>query len=456
MRFAASQTAAGRDVSDILIGQRAAFRAKIVKLRSLTVDDAATLTNAINAGPWGAAHVGELTNAVAERVMSEKPLGGKSGARAQQNNRFVEHYLTEVEWGVIQSSTVTLTEKVDLVARVCSKLGLFCPSEQTYARLVAMLCVLGVGMKDPPIPTLRDMLYAVKRAVKREDNAHGASYAYGHTADFPMDPKDLNKAMFDHVFGMAAPVRCVEPHVSQIAFVSRIKFLRASSSIARSDAAASSGFAPPAASAVNPHQMMAQFMSAMVAQFTSPSLTLCPPPLALSAGVMQPPAPQHAPPMAALMPPQQPPQPLASIEDASVDALAELRLEMAAAHATAAPLAPRRQTTLKTMKGNARAAAALGTAGSADEGGTYDGGATDGAEEPVAAVRKRPACAATATPSTRKRPAAALLNTRKTVTSRAYDACYRTLIAKGKTIDAAKISARKAYNAAASKPDANA
>ena len=149
MRFVESQTAAGRDVSDTLVGQCAAFRAKIVKLRSLTVDDAATLTNAINAGPWGAAHVGELTNAVAERVMSEKPLGGKSGARAQQNNRFVEHYLTEVEWGVIQSSTVTLTEKVDLVARVCSKLGLFCPSEQTYARLVAMLCVLGVGMKDP-------------------------------------------------------------------------------------------------------------------------------------------------------------------------------------------------------------------------------------------------------------------------------------------------------------------
>ena len=200
---------------------------------------------------------------------------------------------------------------------------------------------------------------------------------------------------------------------------------------------------------------MAQLMSAMVAQLTSPGLTLCPPARALSAGVMQPPAPQYAPPMAALMPPQQPPPPLASIEDASVDALAEMRREMAAAHAAAVPLAPRKQTKLKTMKGNAKAAAAL-TAGSADEGGTDDGGATDGAEEPVAAVRKRPACAATATPSTRKRPAAALLNTRKTVTSRAYDTCYRTLIANGKTIDAAKIAARKAYSAAASRYDADA
>ena len=233
------------------------------------MDDAATLTDAIHAGPWGAAHVGELTTAVAERVMSEKPLGGKSGFRAQQHNRFVEHYLIESEWGVLENQTVTLTEKVDVLARICCRLGMFCPSEQTYARLVAMLCVRGLGMKNPTIPSLRDLLYACKRAVKREDNAHGASYAYGHIADYPMDPKDLNKAMYDHVFGTEAPVRCVEPRFSQIAFVSRIKFLRASSSVVKSDAA-SSGLAPAAAhaSAVNPQQMMAQMMAAMVSQRT--------------------------------------------------------------------------------------------------------------------------------------------------------------------------------------------
>ena len=60
----------------------------------------------------------------------------------------------------------------------------------------------------------------------------------------------------------------------------------------------------------------------------------------------------------------------------------------------------------------------------------------------MAAAMKRPACAVTAKQSTRRRPAAALLNTRKTVASRAYDACYRTLLAKGKTVLAAKTAAR--------------
>jgi hypothetical protein len=303
------------------------------------------------------------------------------------------------------------------------------------------------------------VLYACKRAVKREDTIHGSSYAYGHTADYPMDPKDLTKAMYNHVFGTEAPVRCVEPRFSQISFVSRIKFLRASSSVVKSDAACSSPTAAHA-SAVNPQHMMAQMMAAMVAQFTSPNITLCPPARALSASVAG--APLYTPmgaPMAVLMPPQEPQQqqlqpPLASIEDASVGALAEMRREMAMAHSDAPSLGPRRQTKLKTLKGNAKAAAALDTSASADEGGTDDDDAAD--EEAVAVATKRPACAATAKQSTRKRPAAALLNTRKTVTSRAYDTCYRTLIAKGKTVDAAKTAARKAYSVAASKYDANA
>ena len=308
-------------------------------------------------------------------------------------------------------------------------------------------------MRDPADPALRDMLITVKRAVKRQGHAHGASYAYGHTVDFPVDPKELSKAAYDHAFGVEAPVRCAEPHAYEIGCVARIKFLRSS---ARSDASDGSASSAPAA---NSNHMMAQFISAMAAQFTSPNIALCSPARALSAGVMQPLAPQHAPPMAALMPPmaalmppQQPP-PLPRIEDASVDALAEMRREMAAAHATAVPLAPRKQTKLKTMKGNAKAAAA---GESEDEGGTDDGDATDIADAPVVAVKRRPACAAAATPSTRKRPAAALLNTRKTITSRAYDTCYRTLIAKGKTIDAAKTAARKAHSAAASKHDATA
>ena len=135
-------------------------------------------------------------------------------------------------------------------------------------------------------------------------------------------------------------------------------------------------------------------------------------------------------------------------------ALAEMRREMAMAHSDAPSLGPRRRTKLKTLKGNAKAAAALDTSASADEGGTDDDDAAD--EEAVAVATKRPACAATAKQSTRKRPAAALLNTRKTVTSRAYDTCYRTLIAKGKTVDAAKTAARKAYSVAASRYDANA
>lgn len=197
--YIASQAALGRPTAAVQQNQFAVLSSKINNTKAITAEDATAMTNAFEQGPWSGQQKSTLATDVATKL-SSAPTG--SAGRKTQTCLGFERFLTMKRMVVLKSDS-SISLKVEELAEASAAIGLRCPSEQTLARMTATVSVLGVGHRLDTA-ALHSIKCSISDRIKALDKR--SPYHLAHTTTYPLSPKDLDEAMYNHAYADDGPI----------------------------------------------------------------------------------------------------------------------------------------------------------------------------------------------------------------------------------------------------------
>jgi hypothetical protein len=134
--------------------QLATFEESLKEIQCLNYTDAALLVGRINqVSFWDDEIKQQLAVIVSAKVAVEAPNTARGecfnfGRRQLQDYTAFVNYLTPSQIMALSSASVTATAKIEKLSDMAAALGLQCPTEQTFASMVAVLDFLNNNCKD--------------------------------------------------------------------------------------------------------------------------------------------------------------------------------------------------------------------------------------------------------------------------------------------------------------------
>lgn len=161
--------AAGPLLDEFAKQQMEAARVEVSKIKLLTLEQANNIAVKLKEVPFlTSADQQKLLECIIAKTVESGPAENNDGRRcALQNYTCLSQYLTPNMWNAVANPSYSEQTKLDLLVKFSVQLGLRCPTEQTYAALLAIIN-LAPGSDPATAPSdLYQQLQSVKMRTKK-------------------------------------------------------------------------------------------------------------------------------------------------------------------------------------------------------------------------------------------------------------------------------------------------
>ncbi len=184
--------------------QVVAIKSRIEALNGtpVSLEHATGLQDALKSGKWPQASLVELQHAIDNLASGQSSasgvrravVGGAILRRSYQYCIYFQNMLTEKEWTSLKSTAMKSAKVSQIAARAWS-LGITVPAEKTSWAIAEVLCFChSISDQDEQQKVYDDIKSAVKELSQKR------LYPHGHLLQYPADPKDLPKEMYDFAY----------------------------------------------------------------------------------------------------------------------------------------------------------------------------------------------------------------------------------------------------------------
>ena len=218
----------GKDITGLMGKQFEIFSARLRAMSHVTPDEAASICDELETGPWTDEQQDDLTALVGEKLSSQATLPAAAyrlggGGRKQQRCEFFDNYLTEDRWKAIEANT-NLSEVFRILGQQACEVGLVLPSEPTFKVMTAITVCCAMQQPSMADHSLHEVMEALKHIVKPMLAQSGAPSSY--RVEYPVSPLELGPDVVRMWYGDAAPAP--SPLSGEIHIVAAKKFARGS------------------------------------------------------------------------------------------------------------------------------------------------------------------------------------------------------------------------------------
>ena len=257
----------GKDITGLMGKQFEIFSARLRAMSHVTPDEAASICDELETGPWTDEQQDDLTSLVGEKLShatipaAAYRCGG--GGRKQQKCEFFDNYLTEDTWKAIEANT-NLSEVFRILGEQACEVGLVLPSEPTFKVMTAIAVCCSMQQPSMPDHLLHDIMEALKHIVKPMLAQATHRGIDGYRVEYPVNPLELPPDVFKSIYGDGAPM--ASPKAAEIHVVAAKKFARGSGRGLRAHALVGGGtaVARPGSSRDNVAEQVIQGLAALL------------------------------------------------------------------------------------------------------------------------------------------------------------------------------------------------
>ena len=189
-RLLDEQTRAGMDPLQVEATHLPSLKAKIQRLKDLTVEAASELTAVVNEGHWTESGKLELCAAISCRLMQyAQPTAGRAEARANQTC-LVELFLTPSQWRQLEDQSLPLGAKIAWFRdNVLLPMRLYCPTENFKGRVANLL--RHVAMSPHTLQSAEDWRHFLDRVRSGLAPLGKVKSNEPHVHPYPADPDTM-------------------------------------------------------------------------------------------------------------------------------------------------------------------------------------------------------------------------------------------------------------------------
>ena len=174
----------------IRMAQLQAMLARLAQLSSIPANQASTLLEAWNTGPWTAEESKRFTDAVSAAVAASTQGTPRKGKRPNQNIRDFQPFLSTRDVHVLRGEA-SMSVKMDVLATRCVRLKLTLPSENGIKMIVASGLSWSNAVSDADrymnVLEFKRLLHSKRKPVPK---------AGLHLTEYPGHPRELPQELF--------------------------------------------------------------------------------------------------------------------------------------------------------------------------------------------------------------------------------------------------------------------
>ena len=174
----------------IRTAQLQAMLARLAQLSSIPANQASTLLEAWNTGPWTAEESKRFTDAVSAAVAASTQGTPKKGKRPNQNIRDFQPFLSTRDVDVLRGEA-SMSVKMDVLATRCVRLKLTLPSESSIKMIVASGLSWSNAVSDADrymnVLEFKRLLHSKRKPLPK---------AGLHLTEYPGHPRELPQELF--------------------------------------------------------------------------------------------------------------------------------------------------------------------------------------------------------------------------------------------------------------------